>query len=455
MIKSVLNVKNSHIHFIGIGGVSMSSLAKLLLASGHIISGSDMSMSKNVEELIGLGAKINIGHLKENVENPDMIVYTAAVKEDNPELISGKEKNILTVERCDLLGEIMRLYKNPINISGTHGKTTTTAMMSEVFLDAGLSPTVSIGGDFEKIGGNLSIGKKDYFICEACEYVESFLKFHPFATIILNIEEDHLDYFKDIEHIKSSFLKFANLTDENGFVVLNKEDKECIQISEKINRKVYTFGFSDNCDCYAKNIRFTDGKPVFDVYYNKEFIGNVELGVLGEHNILNSLSVILTALIYKIDFNSIKKSLYEFKGAKRRFEYKGMFNGARIYDDYAHHPTEIGTTIKSAKKKDYNNLYIVFQPHTYTRTKALFDDFVEVLQKGENVIIADIYAAREKNTLNISGKDLADKIPNAIYLKEFSQIEEHLKENVKENDLVITVGAGDVYKIGENLLKKL
>ena len=453
MIKSVLNDKKSHIHFIGIGGVSMSSLAKLLLSNGHIISGSDISMSKNVEELINLGAKINIGHKEENIENPDMIVYTAAVKKDNPEFMCGLSKNILTVERCDLLGEIMLLYKNPVNISGTHGKTTTTAMMSEVFIDAGLCPTVSIGGDFEKIGGNLNIGKDDFFICEACEYVESFLKFHPFATVILNIEEDHLDYFKDIEHIKNSFLKFANLTDENGFVVLNGEDKECMEISEKINRKVYTFGLSQNCDCYAKNIQFKGGKPTFDVYYYNEFMGNIELGVLGEHNVLNSLSVILTALIYKIDFDIIKKSLFEFKGAKRRFEYKGTYKGVEIYDDYAHHPTEIETTITSAKKKSYNKLYIVFQPHTYTRTKALFDDFVKVLQKGENVIIADIYAAREKNTLGISGKDLADKIPNALYIGSFSEIEEHLITNLKENDLVITVGAGDIYKIGENILK--
>lgn len=454
MIKKVLNNKKSHIHFIGIGGVSMSSLAKLLLSNGHIISGSDMNMSKNVEELINLGAKIDIGHSSENIKNPDMIVYTAAVKKDNPELTCGLSKNILTVERCDLLGEIMLLYKNAINISGTHGKTTTTAMMSEVFLDAGLMPTVSIGGDFEKIGGNLNIGKDDFFICEACEYVESFLKFHPFATIILNIEEDHLDYFKDIEHIKGSFLKFANLTDENGFVVINKEDKECVEISKDINRKVYTFGFSDSCDCYAKNIQFKGGKPTFDVYYNKEFKGNIELGVLGEHNILNSLSVILTALIYGIDYKIIKKSLSEFKGAKRRFEYKGTFGGAEVYDDYAHHPTEIETTIKSAKKKDYNNLYIVFQPHTYTRTKALFEDFVKVLKNGENVIIADIYAAREKNTIGISGKDLADKIPNAVYIPEFLQIENYLNKKVKANDLIITVGAGDVYKIGENLIKK-
>ncbi len=451
MIKNVLSNKKSHIHFIGIGGVSMSSLAKLLLSKGHFISGSDMNMSKNVEDLINSGAKVNIGHSEDNIENPDMIVYTAAVKKDNPELICGINKNILTIERCDLLGEIMLLYKNPINISGTHGKTTTTAMMSEVFLDAGLCPTVSIGGDFEKIGGNLNIGKEDYFICEACEYVESFLKFHPFVTVVLNIEEDHLDYFKDIEHIKSSFLKFANLTDENGFVVLNAEDKECMEIKESIKRKVYTFGLSSSCDCYAKNISFINGKPAFDVYFNKEFMGSIELGVLGEHNILNSLSVILTALIYGIDFNSIKKSLYEFKGAKRRFEHKGTYKGAEIYDDYAHHPTEIETTIKSAKKKNYNNLYIVFQPHTYTRTKALFDDFVKVLKSGENVIIADIYAAREKNTLGISGKDLADKIPNAIFIPEFSQIEEYLKLNLKENDLIITVGAGDVYKIGESL----
>ncbi len=454
MIRSVLEDKNSHIHFIGIGGVSMSSLAKLLLADGHKISGSDIGLSKNVKELIDMGAEVSIGHKSENVKNPQMIVYTAAVKKDNPELISGEEKNILTIERCDLLGEIMRGYNFPINICGTHGKTTTTSMMASVFLEGNKEPTISIGGDFDKIGGNLNIGKKDYFICEACEYVESFLKFYPYASVILNIEEDHLDYFKDINHIKSSFLKFANLTDKDGFVILNCEDKECMEIADDIKVKVYTFGLSGNADCYAKDIEYIDGKPKFSVYYKDKFMGEIQLGVYGEHNVLNSLSVILTALLFNIDFLSIKKGLENFNGAKRRFEYKGTFKGAYIYDDYAHHPTEIETTIKSAKKKEYNNLYIIFQPHTYTRTKALFDDFVNILKTSDNVIIADIYAAREVNTLNISSKDLADKIPNALYLSTFAEIEDYLLNVIKPNDLILTVGAGDVYKIGENLLNK-
>lgn len=453
-IEDVLKNKNSSVYFIGIGGVSMSSLAKLLKFDGHKIYGSDMNLSDNVKKLISDGIEVNIGHAKENIKDFDMVVYTAAISRDNPELMEAERKNILTVERCDLLGEMMKNYRFPVNISGTHGKTTTTSMISSVFLEAMLNPTVSIGGDFDKIGGNLNIGSKDYFICEACEYVESFLKFYPYATVILNIEADHLDYFKDIEHIKQAFLKFANRTKEDGFVILNGEDKECAKIKDKIERTVYTFGLSEKYDCYAKNITFEKGKPSFDVYYKGEYKGNISLSVYGEHNVLNALSVVLCALIFGIDFESIRRGLYDFSGAKRRFEYKGMYKGAYIYDDYAHHPTEIETTINSAHKKEYNNLYIIFQPHTYTRTAALLEDFAKVLSKAENVILADIYAAREKNTIGITSKDLADKIENSVYLGSFDEIKSYIKSKVQPEDLILTVGAGDVVKIGEELISK-
>ncbi len=452
-IRSVLNMKNSSVHFIGIGGVSMSSLAKLLKADGHIISGSDMNYSDNVKKLEKLGIDIYVGHSENNIKNCDMVVYTAAVKEDNPELIKARKLNILTVERCDLLGEIMRGYKYPVNISGTHGKTTTTSMVASVFLEGGLNPTVSIGGDYEKIGGNLNIGDKVYFICEACEYVDSFLKFFPYYTIILNIEPDHLDYFKDIEHIKSSFLKFTDKTAEDGVVILNGDDKECVEIKDLIKRKVYTFGLSKENDIYADNITFPDGFASFDVYLSGEFMGNIRLTVPGEHNILNALSVIMCAHLSGISFENIKKGLNDFSGAKRRFEYKGCYNGAEIYDDYAHHPSEIETTIKSVKTKPHKNSYIIFQPHTYTRTLALKDEFIEVLKKAENVIVADIYAAREKNTSGITSEILSDNIPNAYYFKSFEEIEDYLKTVLTENDIVVTVGAGDVYKIGESLIK--
>lgn len=451
-ISDVLNKKNSSIYFIGIGGVSMSSLAKLLKADGHKISGSDMKLSDNIISLKDNGIDVVIGHSEKNIGDFDMVVYTAAISRDNPELTASYEKNILTVERCDLLGEIMKNYKYPINISGTHGKTTTTSMVSSIFLEAKLSPTVSIGGDFAKIGGNLNIGNKDYFICEACEYVESFLKFHPFYTVILNIEADHLDYFKDIEHIKSAFLKFAKRTDENGAVIINGDDKNCQAIKPLISRKTFTFGLNESNNIYAKNITYENGFPSFDVYFSGELMGRVTLGVYGEHNVMNSLGAILCALLSGIDFETIKAGLLDFSGAKRRFEFKGEFKGAEVYDDYAHHPTEIETTINSAHKKDYNNLYIIFQPHTYTRTMALMDDFAKVLSKTKNVIITDIYAAREKNIYGISSKDLAEKIPGAKYMAEFDEILDFLKDTVKENDLILTVGAGDVFKIGEILL---
>lgn len=451
-IRDVLKKKGSSVYFIGIGGVSMSSIAKLLKADGHKVKGSDMNASYNVKSLQNEGIEVYIGHKKENIEDYDLVVYTAAISSDNPELTEAHTRKLLTVERCDLLGEIMRSYKYPVNISGTHGKTTTTSMVSSIFLEAGLSPTVSIGGDFNKIGGNLNIGTKEYFICEACEYVESFLKFYPYFTVILNIEADHLDYFKDIEHIKSAFLKFAEKTDDNGAVIINGDDKNCLDIKKHITKRVYTFGLGRENDIYAENISYVNGFPSFDVYYESKLLGNVTLGVLGEHNVMNALSAILCAHLSGISFNKIKEGLKDFEGAKRRFEFKGTFKGAQVYDDYAHHPTEIETTINSAHKKDYDNLYIVFQPHTYTRTIALMDDFAAVLSKAENVIIADIYAAREKNIYDISSKDLADKIPGAKYMGSFEEIEEYLKSVLNENDIILTVGAGDVFKIGENLL---
>ena len=453
-INEILNIKNSSVHFIGIGGVSMSSLAKLLKEDGHKISGSDMNLSGNVKKLMADGIEISIGHSEDNLKDCDMVVYTAAISKDNPELLKAKEKGILTIERCDLLGEMMKGYKYPVNISGTHGKTTTTSMVSSVFLEAGVDPTISIGGDFDKIGGNLNIGSKDYFICEACEYVESFLKFYPYITVILNIEEDHLDYFSGIEHIKNSFLKFAERTDKNGFVVINGDDENCRSIKDKIPVKTYTFGFSTDNDIYADNMTFKNGHPVFDVYYKNEFYLNIELSVYGEHNVLNALATTLCAILCDIDKKAVKKGLETFGGAKRRFEYKGKYKNADIYDDYAHHPTEIETTINSAHKKEYNNLYVVFQPHTYTRTKAFINEFAEVLKKAENVIIADIYAAREKNIYSVSSKDLADKIPTAKYIGSLEEIENYLRENIKDNDMVLTVGAGDVFKIGENLISK-
>lgn len=433
----------------------MSSLAKLLLHDGHRISGSDANVSANTKALEQLGVKVIYRHAAENIENFDLVVYTAAIHEDNEELCQARAKGILTVERCVLLGEMMRGYRYPVNIAGTHGKTTTTSMVASIFLDARLDPTVSVGGDFSRIEGNLKIGKKDYFICEACEYVESFLQFYPYASVILNMEADHLDYFRDIEHIKSAFLKFSHRTDENGFVILNGDDENCRAIRPGIKRRTYTFGMGEENDIRAKNVVYDrEGHPSFDVIYEGKPLGRLILAIKGRHNILNALAAALCSLLLGISFDDIALGLKQFGGTKRRFEYKGVFKGAAVYDDYAHHPTEIASTLNSISNMDYNRLYLIFQPHTYTRTKALFSEFVKVLSGVETLIVTDIYAAREQNIYGISSKDLAEQIEGAVYLPDFTQIVEYISQRVGKNDLVITVGAGNVFQIGEMLLEQ-
>ena len=457
MLDKLLSSESLKVHFIGIGGVSMSALAAMLKVRGYTVTGSDMKESKTTEYLKNQGISVYIGQCSENIKNnPDIniVCYTAAIKEDNPELSEARKQGLFCVERCELLGAIMKKYKFPINIAGTHGKTTTTSMMSSVLIDAGVNPTVSVGGDYKKIGGNLKLGSSDYFVCEACEYVESFLKFYPYISIILNVDLDHVDYYRDIEHVRSAFLKFANRTDEKGFTVLNNEDENCLKIKDSIKRTVYTFGYDEKADCYAKDIEYINGRPAFSVYYEGKQMGRIELSVYGEHNILNSLSVILTALKLGIDFEIIKKGIKDFTGANRRFEYKGMYKGAEIIDDYAHHPIELETTLKSANKKNAKRTFIVFQPHTYTRTRELLPDFINTLKKADNLVVIDIYAAREKNPGNISPKDITVKIPGARYIPAMEDAVKFLEDELREGDLLITVGAGDVYKIGEALAKK-
>ncbi len=454
-VTDVLKQKNSRIHFIGIGGVSMSSLAKLLLHDGHRISGSDNTLSSNTKELEELGVSVVYRQVAENIGDFDMVVYTAAIRPDNEELLQAQAKGILTVERCVLLGEMMREYRYPINIAGTHGKTTTTSMVASIFLDAGVEPTVSVGGDFSRIEGNLNIGKKDYFVCEACEYVESFLQFYPFASVILNIEEDHLDYFKDIEHIKSAFLKFCGRTAEEGFVVLNGDDKNCLAIREDIPCRTYLFGMEKENDIFPENVAYDkDGHPSFDIVWKGQKLGRAELSIKGSHNVLNALAATLCSLLLGISFGDIVIGLKNFGGTKRRFERKGTVKGTVVYDDYAHHPTEIASTLNSLSNMEYKNLYLIFQPHTYTRTKALFEEFVEVLRDVSTLIITDIYAAREKNIYGISSKELADRIDGALYMPDFQQITDYLTEQIRPGDLVITVGAGNVFQIGEMLLNQ-
>lgn len=448
--------KGSKIHFIGIGGISMSALARILIDDGCIVTGSDMKESHITKQLEEYGAVINIGQKSENITDQDLIVYTAAVKEDNPEYIAAKEKGITIIDRAELLGAIMKRYSNPIAVSGTHGKTSTTGMVSQIFLEAGTDPTITIGGELDVIGGNLRVGKKDIFIAEACEYHRSFLKFSPKTTIILNIEEDHLDFFKDLDDIIDTFNRLAKMTPSDGALIANIDDCNVQKAINDVNCNIITFGINSDCDYRAYDITLDNTNMcTFKVLKKGEYYSSVSLSVPGMHNVYNALAAFAAADFSGVDKAIIASALSSFIGAHRRFEKKGYFNGALIVDDYAHHPSEIRATLDAAKKMKFDKVYCVFQPHTYTRTKMLFDDFVKVFNEGGvNVIITDIFAAREKDLGIVSSKELSLAIPDSLYLETFSEVEEYLSSQLSDNHLVITMGAGDVYRIGEALLKR-
>ena len=442
---------NSHVHFIGIGGISMSALAHILISKGLKVTGSDWTETNITKILQNDGAEIFIGqNCAENIKNPDLVVYTAAVANDNPELCEARNKGIETLERADFLGKLMKEFNMPVSISGTHGKTTTTSMLSCVLLEAEEDPTILVGGELNAIGGNYHIGKDKYLVFEGCEYVDSFLKFNPYAALILNIEADHLDYFKDLEHIKESFNKFMCKIPENGFVVVNSDDENVMDSLKDVKCEIITYG--QKGEYSYKNVSFDeDGYGIFDVYKGEEKLAHIHLNVGGKHNISNATSVFAASHKLGINVESIVKGIESFKGTKRRFEYKGTLNGAKVYDDYAHHPTEIAATYGTASKMNHNEIWVVFQPHTYSRTKALLDDFVDALSNFDNVIITDIYAAREKNTIGITAEAISDKMKNARYISDFSEISEHLKANIKPDDIVITMGAGTITNLSKFL----
>ncbi len=452
--------KYKKIYMVGIGGVSMSGIAEILLNFGFEVSGSNNIPSKTTEKLEQAGIKVFIGHSKENISNPDIVVYSAAIKQDNIELVTAKSKNIPIIERADFLGELTKCFKETITVSGTHGKSTTTSMVSLCFLEALKNPSIQVGADLKQIDGNYKVGNSEYFIIEACEYVESFLKFHPKSEIILNIDNDHLDYFTTFDNIKNAFIKYVKLIPENGLLVVNGDDKNTLDLTNYTKAKCLSYGITNkNTDFFAVNISFdTNGFPEFDVYSKENFYGRIKLSIPGMHNVLNALGCIALCDYYGINYETIKKSLLSFTGAGRRFEFKGKINGASIYDDYGHHPTEIIATAKALMNKKYNKSWVVFQPHTYSRTKTLLDDFAKALLNFDNIIILDVYAAREVNTYNITSKDLAEKIctlgKNALYIPDFNNCVNYLKENVKENDIVLTQGAGTVTEIGSMLLNE-
>lgn len=441
--------KINYVHFIGIGGISMSAIAKVMLHRGIKVSGSDFSGGSSCEELKKLGADVVIGHSADNIKNPDLVVYTAAISKDNPELMRARELGIETIARAEMLGRIMKDYKKAISIAGTHGKTTTTSMMSYVLMKAFLDPTIMVGGELDIINGNFRIGNSEYFLTESCEYCRSFLQFFPTVAIILNVEEDHLDYYKDLDDIKSAFRDFVDLLPSDGILVTCAEDSDALDCVKNAKCAPITYGF-DKGDYRAKNITFDDfGYPTFDVYKDDEKLTTLTLNVVGRHNVLNATSVLAASLAMGIDLKYIKEGLESYHGTKRRFEKKGYCNGALIVDDYAHHPTEILAAFDSVKKIKHNTVWCIFQPHTYTRTKALFDDFVKVLSRVDRVILTDIYAAREKDTGLVSSKDLAEKIPDSKYIADFNDIAEYIKKVACKGDIIITMGAGNVVNIGD------
>ena len=448
--------KHKKVHFIGIGGVSMSGLAAILLTKGYRVSGSDSKESEVLNKLREANAEIYIGHKKENLRNVDLVVYTAAIPSDNPEIIEAKAQNIELMDRAEFLGYIMKGHKYNVAIAGTHGKTTTTSMLSHITIEANLDPTILVGGDVDAIHGNYKIGESEYFVTEACEYKASFLKFYPYIGIILNIDADHLDYYRDINHIEDTFKKFSDLIPADGYLVGCAEDHRVMEVLNYAKCKTMSYGF-DKGDVTAGNISFNNkGCATFTVFHNGKELFDVTLNTTGKHNILNALATICTSLILEIPNEAIINGLAACKGAHKRFEYKGEFNGATIIDDYAHHPVEIAATLNTAKLIPHNKVYCVFQPHTYTRTKTLFDEFTTCFKDCDELILMDIYAAREKDTGLVSSDELGDAIRakgfNCINLHSHEDVTNYLKDKIKKDDLVLTVGAGDVVKVGELLL---
>ena len=450
-----------HIHFIGIGGISMSGLVELLLTKNFIVSGSDSKESDITRRLQSLGCKVYIGQSPDNVDSlVDAVVYTAAIHPDNPEYARCVELGIPMLTRGELLGQVMSNYRTAIGVSGTHGKTTTTSMLSEILMLADTDPTISVGGILPSIGGNMRIGHSDIFLTEACEYTNSFLSFHPTMNIILNVEEDHLDFFKDIDDIRLSFKKYTELLPSCGYLIINSAIKDYPYFYKDCRCNVVTFGMNaDNSNFSASNIRpGNDGDYCYTLLYNNEPQAEVSLKVPGEHNVINSLAAIAAAVTLGIDVHTAAAGVSAYKGVDRRFQIKGQYNNCTIIDDYAHHPSEIAATLKAAVQYPHKKLWCVFQPHTYTRTKAFLPDFAKSLTLADHVILARIYSAgREQDIYGVSSADIQKLIVEqgtpCEYFEEFEQIEDFLKSNCQPGDVVLTMGAGNILEVGEHLIK--
>ena len=440
------------VHLCGIGGVSMSPLAEVLHTMGLQVQGSDMQESATVEHLRSLGIPIAIGHRAASIQGAEFLIRTAAVHDDNPEIAAARAAGVPVFERAEAWGAIMRGYQNAVCIAGTHGKTTTTSMTTHVFMAAQADPTVMIGGTLPLLHSGYRVGQGETIILESCEYRNSFLHFSPTVAVILNIEADHLDFFKDLADVERSFRRFAQLVPPGGTVIANADDQNTMETLEGM--ELFTFGLrSETADCRADHLSFTNGLPAFDVCVHGERYAHVELQVGGEHNIFNALAAAAAAYVLRLPGSAVEQGLATFTGAGRRFEYKGTYNGARIYDDYAHHPGELHALLSMARSLGYQRVICAFQPHTYSRTRALFPQFVEELKRADRVVLAEIYAAREQNTLGISSRDLAAQIPGALYCATLPEVTEALRSLARPGDLILTVGAGDIYTAGEALLR--
>ena len=440
-------------HLIGIGGVSMSPLAEVLRGMGLQISGSDINESENVTHLRSLGIEVVHGHHAETITPAlDFIVRTAAVHDDNPEVTAARAQGIPVFERTEAWGAIMTDYKNALCISGTHGKTTTTSMSTHILMAAEMDPTVMIGGTLPLLHAGHRVGAGDTIVMESCEYCNSFLNFYPTIAVILDIEADHLDFFKDLEDVKKSFREFASHVPESGTIIANMDDENTMDALRPLGRALMTFGMTDKADVWPRNIVSVGTQTDFDIMHGDALFTHVSIHVPGIHNVKNALAASAAAICLGCGPLAVRYGLGAFNGAGRRFEFKGKFNGADVYDDYAHHPGELKALLDTVEGLGYKRTVVVFQPHTYSRTKALFDDFVEQLRRPDMTILAEIYAAREQNTIGISSKDISDRIENSMYFDSFDEILKTLRWTAAPGDIILTVGAGDIYKVGERLV---
>lgn len=450
LLKSVKRV-----HFIGIGGSGMCPLAEILISEGYKISGSDNNESDNLVKLRSLGVPVHMGQKAENIKGAEMIVYTAALLPDNPELVAAKESGIPTFERSKLFGAISRLYPDCIGVCGTHGKTTVTSMLTQIYITCGKDPSAVIGGTLPLIGSHGRVGKSDTLICEACEFVDTFLDLSPDTAVILNIDEDHLDYFKTLDNLILSFHKFASMATKA--VIYNGDDANTLKAVKDCGEKdKITFGFEKTNDFYPENITMTRGAfPKFTAMHKGEVLGDVQLGVPGTHNVLNALAAIAVSVYGGIEAKEAIKAIEQFRGAGRRFEFLAEEKGITIADDYAHHPAELKVTLEAAMAMDFNEVWAVFQPFTYSRTYTLMDDFAEVLKIPQHTVMTEIMGSRERNTYNVYTSQLAEKIPGSVWFNTFEEVSDYVVSHAKPGDLVITLGCGDIYKAAKMMIKKL